>query len=145
MVANEENLIPINKRTKKEQREISSKGGKASGAARRRKRDLKSAMKMLLDLPAESEATKRGLKSLGVAEEDYTNRVALVSRAFATAMSGNVRAMEFIADISGETPRQKLEEKRFKAETQPQHSTTTENLMDAWFDSIPEDDVHNGE
>ena len=144
MVANEENLIPFDKRTEKEQREIRSKGGKASGAARRRKRDLKSAMKMILDLPAESESIKKNLKSLGVDEEDYTNRVALVSRAFAAAISGNVRAMEFIADISGETPRQKLEEKRFKAENQPQHNSTTENLMDAWFESIPEDDVPDG-
>jgi len=41
-VANEhENLVPLNKRTKDEQREITQKGGKASGVARRRKADLR--------------------------------------------------------------------------------------------------------
>lgn len=41
-MANEhENLVPLNKRTKDEQREITQKGGKASGVARRRKADLR--------------------------------------------------------------------------------------------------------
>lgn len=41
-MANEhENLIPLNQRTKDEQREITQKGGKASGVARRRKADLR--------------------------------------------------------------------------------------------------------
>ncbi len=36
-MANEENLIPVTKRTKSEAREISKKGGQASGAARRKR------------------------------------------------------------------------------------------------------------
>lgn len=36
-----EDLIPLNKRTKEEQKEITSKGGKASGKARRDKADFK--------------------------------------------------------------------------------------------------------
>ncbi|MEE0931266.1 MAG: hypothetical protein UIM53_09720 [Acutalibacteraceae bacterium] len=49
---NEKNLIPINKRTKKEQREIVSKGGKRSGEVRRRKKSMKQVMDMLLQMPA---------------------------------------------------------------------------------------------
>ena len=49
---NEKNLIPFNERTESEQRAIQSKGGKASGASRRRKRDMAKAMKLLLDMPA---------------------------------------------------------------------------------------------
>lgn len=37
-MANDENLIPMNRRTKSEQRKIATAGGKASGAARRKKR-----------------------------------------------------------------------------------------------------------
>lgn len=38
---NQENLIPLNRRSKEEQRLIQSAAGKASGAARRRKADLR--------------------------------------------------------------------------------------------------------
>ena len=41
-----ENLIPVTERTKKEAREISRKGGIASGKARRGKADLKKFLKL---------------------------------------------------------------------------------------------------
>lgn len=44
-----ENLIPFGDRTEEEQREIRVKGGKASGEARRRKRDMRELMKMMLE------------------------------------------------------------------------------------------------
>ena len=46
-MANEENLIPMDERTENEQREIARKGGKKSGEARRRKKDMKAKMKLL--------------------------------------------------------------------------------------------------
>lgn len=45
---NDVNLIPIGQRTKSEQREITQKGGKASGEARRRKAALRKAVRALL-------------------------------------------------------------------------------------------------
>lgn len=42
---NEQNLIPLSKRTKEERREICSKGGKASGVARSFKSALKNKLK----------------------------------------------------------------------------------------------------
>ena len=49
---NEKNLISNSERTPSELREITQKGGKASGEARRRKKDMKQKMKALLELPA---------------------------------------------------------------------------------------------
>ena len=46
---NEQNLIVP---SSSEARENGSKGGKASGAARRKKRDMKQCMELLLSLPA---------------------------------------------------------------------------------------------
>nr|DAF57687.1 MAG TPA: hypothetical protein [Siphoviridae sp. ctedO8] len=43
-VTEDSNLIPLNQRTKKEQREIAKKGGKASGKARAEKRDFRAAV-----------------------------------------------------------------------------------------------------
>lgn len=48
-MANEQNLKPFSERTEKEQREIRSKGGKASGQARRRKADLRKIAQSVLD------------------------------------------------------------------------------------------------
>lgn len=50
-MANEENLIPQNRRTKREQREIASKGGKKSGEARRDRKKFKEAILDILKQP----------------------------------------------------------------------------------------------
>lgn len=44
-----EDLIPLNKRTKAEQKKITSKGGKASGEARRKKADFKAKCQIWMD------------------------------------------------------------------------------------------------
>ena len=44
-----ENLISLADRTTEEQREIATMGGKASGEARRRKRDMRELMKLMLE------------------------------------------------------------------------------------------------
>ena len=48
-MANEKNLIPMNKRSKSEQREIQSKGGQNSGKARREKADFKAKCQMWME------------------------------------------------------------------------------------------------
>ena len=48
-MANEQNLIPFNKMTEKEQRKIASMGGKASGRARKKKATMLSVLEDLLD------------------------------------------------------------------------------------------------
>lgn len=109
-----ENLIPMNKRTVEEQREIARKGGQASGAARRRKRDAKSAAQLILNLPA-LENIEDNLKRLGVEnEEDFTNLVAIMARAYDKAMTGDVNAMRFLMEMANITPAQKFAEKQYK-------------------------------
>ena len=46
-----EDLRPLNTRTIEEQKEITSMGGKASGKARRKKRDLKKLLEIALSQP----------------------------------------------------------------------------------------------
>ncbi|MBQ1996899.1 MAG: hypothetical protein II238_00445 [Alphaproteobacteria bacterium] len=48
-MANEQNLIPMNQRTKTEQREIAIAGGIASGEARRKKREIAEIARMVLE------------------------------------------------------------------------------------------------
>lgn len=56
-------LIPLNMRTKEEQKKIVTKGGIKSGEARRRKRDLKERFKLGLEIFTELKVKK--LKELG--------------------------------------------------------------------------------
>ena len=61
-----DNLVPMNKRTKTEQREIATKGGIASGKARREKATMLSTLKMLLDQEYKNGMTYREMATLGL-------------------------------------------------------------------------------
>lgn len=76
-MANEENLIPMDERSQNEARELGKKGGKKSGEARRRKKDMKAKMKLLLSLHPTASQTEL-LKALGIPEEDADNEMLLL-------------------------------------------------------------------
>lgn len=134
----EENLIPMNQRTEEEQREIASKGGKASGEARRKKRDAKSAARLILNLPVQ-EALEKNLKQMGLDEDDYTNMVAIMARAFTKAMTGDISAMSFLIDMAGSSPRFKMAEEEHKKAMQDEQKAG--NVVDDWINSIPDTEV----
>ena len=105
MAKGQDNLIPFNERTEKEQREIQQKGGIASGEARRRKRDLRLALEMLL----EKEYTdKKGNVATGAE--------VISTKLFEQAMKGNVKAFETIRRTVGQDPVQKVEQLNIDAE-----------------------------
>ena len=84
-----ENLIPLNKRTKKKQREIAKSGGIASGESRRRKKQLKDDLIRLLETG------------------DNQNNMCL--ELITKALNGDIRAFEVIRDTIGEKPTDKIE------------------------------------
>lgn len=86
----QENLVPLNMRTKEEQRAITSAGGKASGEARRRRKTLKEELLLMLS------------------DEDVQKSVtaALIDK----AADGDVRAFEVMRDTIGEKPVDKVEQ-----------------------------------
>lgn len=77
---NEENLIPFNKRTESEQREIASSGGKASGRARGFRAAFKKRVRENPDLIYE-----------------------LLDALHTEVVGGNVRAMELEMELTGES------------------------------------------
>jgi hypothetical protein len=101
---NDQNLIPFDKRTKSEQREITSKGGKASGEARRKRKDMKQKMKALLELPAADNDCKE-LEALGVSPEDMDNEMVLVKAMFIAAAAGDVKAFDRVREVLGKDVR----------------------------------------
>lgn len=97
-MANEQNLKPV--RTKSEARERGRNGGKASGAARRRKADFRKTLNMLLTAEIDSEEWKPILESLGV---DCTLESALNMAMIKEGLAGNVKAYEAIAKYAGQS------------------------------------------
>lgn len=84
----QENLIPLNERTKEEQREIARMGGIASGKARAARKTFKEELLLLLETGDTQEKI-----SLQLIQE---------------AMSGNIKAFEVIRDTVGEKPEDKV-------------------------------------
>ena len=108
----QEDLIPMSQRTKEEQKKIATKGGIASGKARRRKRNMKDAIDMLLSNPCDlkskdGKSIKLLAKQLGIKEEDVDNQMAMIISMFKVSMSGgknSVSAATFLRDTVGEKP-----------------------------------------
>ena len=97
-MANEENLIPTNKRSKSEVREIGRKGGIASGKARREKADLKKKVNQILEMDVFSPQLKEMLEEKGLSA---TNQTAIATVLLQKALKGDMRAIELLAKMNG--------------------------------------------
>ena len=100
-MANEENLIPMDQRSKEEARELGRKGGIASGKARRRKRSLKEAADLYLSLPVSDRRKFNKLTRRYVDPEDVDNQMAMIAGLTDAATDGDARAGKLLFDILG--------------------------------------------
>jgi hypothetical protein len=89
-MANMDNLVPNEQRTPEERRENARKAGVASGEARRAKKTMRDVLEMLLEAKAP--------------ESDKTNIEAMMAKAVLKALGGDLKAMEFVRDTSGQKP-----------------------------------------
>ncbi len=85
---NPQNLVPVNTRSKEDQRKIRSKAGKKSGEVRRKRKQLREELLALL--------------SAGNTQKNIS--LALIDQ----ALNGNVKAFETIRDTIGEKPVEKV-------------------------------------
>lgn len=98
---NDENLIPFNKRSPREHRELSRKGAIASNKKQKEQKTMREMMKMLLSLPAVGEESNV-LDEVGVDNEDKNNKCMVAVGLMKRAMSGDPRAVEVLCGIAGE-------------------------------------------
>ena len=105
-MANEQNLVPQNKRTKTEQREIARAGGIASGEARRRKKTLKEIGDMIGALKITQPEIRQVLKNAGIEDEDMIRDVGMMFTITTKAQKGDPRCAELIAKIRGQLKEQ---------------------------------------
>lgn len=101
-MSKENNLIPLNERTKSEQREIARKGGIASGKARRKKKLLRQILDEIGESRLNTDEAKDIAKALSMNKRDVTYDVAIMFKAVNEALGGNIKAMEFIRDTRGQ-------------------------------------------
>lgn len=94
-MANEQNLIPIervnSRRSREEHSEDSRKGGKKSGEIRRQRKAMKEQMNLLLSLPfnlkdKNGNEIRKVLASLGIEEDEIDNQMAMMIALWKTAM-----------------------------------------------------------
>ena len=99
--------------TKEDASEKGKIGAKKSLDTRRKKKKLKEALTALMELPV-SERNKQSMRSLGIDDKDMNNQMLVAVAAFQKAIKGDVRAMEFIRDMTGQQPVTKLDEAKIK-------------------------------
>ncbi|HEU8351225.1 TPA: stress-induced protein [Streptococcus pneumoniae] len=137
------NLKPVTERTKDEARAISSKGGKASGIARRKKADLKKAFEILLSLDVTDSKIKKQLEEMGMAGN---NETLLAFATFQQAVKGNQKATENIIKLTNTKDKYDIQEQkerikalkyenRERAEAEKGSSETIE-IVDAWAEDV---------
>ena len=96
---NERNLIPMEKRSPEEAREMGRKGGRASGEARRRKKSLREAAELYLSLPVSDKRAWNKLAKDGVAPEDVDNQMAIIAGLSIKAAKGDAKAAKVLFDL----------------------------------------------
>ena len=99
--------------TKEDASEKGKIGAKKSIQTRRKKKKLKEALTALMELPV-SERNKQSMRALGIDDKDMNNQMLIAVAAFQKAIKGDVRAMEFIRDMTGQQPVTKLDEAKIK-------------------------------
>ena len=90
-MANPENLKPNTERTPKERSELARKAGKASGKARRQRKEFRELLELALSQP-------------NAENPDVDNWTVATAALLQKAMGGDVRAWEVMRDTLGQKP-----------------------------------------
>ena len=116
---NDKNLIPTTRRTKKEARELSIKGGKRSGEVRRQRKTQREQLQLLLSLPLKNPKAVEQIKNLGIEDTEINNQMAMNVAMFNLILKGGkgaVQAYNSINDLIGENAKKELELEKAREE-----------------------------
>ena len=135
-MANEENLKPVTKRSKSEAREISIKGGVASGKSRRRKKALRLALKeavsmRLNELPEDMRTAI--MSAVGITDDAQTVADAVIGGIIRTACEGNPQMVKILLDTIGDSADVRLREREVKLKERSLDEGRTDNAAPITF------------
>ena len=148
------NLTP----STEEAREKGKKGGIASGASRRRKKELRERLETILSAKPElSDKDMAQLKRLGMDTLEITNDDVLAAALFGLALSGkqwSLSAIEYIHGVVGENPLLQLKEREVAAKERDADRATidyakiaeaTQAMANLFNPNVPERNIQDFE
>lgn len=104
-----DNLIPFNQRTEEQQREIAKMGGKASGEARKKKRDMREVAKAILEHAMNEAQIEEVLgNSKELLDGDKSVMAVLTARMVQEAGKGSYKHYETLRDTAGFKPKDEI-------------------------------------
>lgn len=124
-MANESNLIPYTAdQDRTAARENGRKGGKASGAARRKKKNMVEIASMMLEQQL-TDTAKQSIKRSGIctddiAPDDMTALTYMVAGQIRAAANGNTKAFEMLVSLADREKKRKLELQEMREEIKRQ-------------------------
>lgn len=135
-MANEENLKPVTKRSKSEAREISIKGGVASGKSRRRKKALRLALKeavsmRLNELPEDMRTAI--MSAVGITDDAQTVADAVIGGMILSACGGSAPMVRLLLDTIGESMEARMREREVKLKERSLDEGHTDNVAPITF------------
>lgn len=117
---NDENLKPLNQRTKSEQRAIAKSGGQKSGESRRKKRDIRKAVEQIFDVKCADKDGNMldGYEEMAVAlrkmATDPKNRQAIAAQKYVRELLGLDQSSDDKKRIANNIKLQELEIEKTK-------------------------------
>lgn len=100
-MANEENLIPMNERSKEEARELGRKGGKKSGEVRSANAVMRKRLEQIVKMTLKDGKADK-IKNLAEAKgANLTISDALLVKLVTMALGGNIKAMNKLMELLG--------------------------------------------
>lgn len=121
----------MNERTKSKQKEIATKGGKASGVARRRKKEMREQLEILVSLSmgqGKKTDIEKAKNIKDFSKENITVEQAMLLAQVQKALKGDPVAFEMIRDLLGEKPADKKEITAEVKNNNPYSELTTDEL-----------------
>lgn len=105
MAINKQNLIPLNQRSAEERHRITSEGGKASAAARKKKKMLSEYLNVALNSPIRNEKVLQyTIDNFEFKEDDLNHNACIVGGLIEAAVKGNVEAIKLIREMTNDKP-----------------------------------------
>lgn len=105
---NEENLIPANRLSESELRQMASNGGKKSAEVRRRKKMMKEIAQFQVYEMELSEPLRQSLSEQGIDVEQLNHANVMVRGMIARAEQGDVSAFNALLVLLGEKPKEQI-------------------------------------
>jgi hypothetical protein len=107
---NDENLIPMNKRSERERKEIGRMGAEVTNRKKKEKKMMREVVQALMDTDMSEDLIDKLREKLPFLQEGMDFKTAMVMGQLVSAMGGNSKSFELLADMGDKANGQATEE-----------------------------------